>query len=85
VVLWVVAEIGVPADLLTKHHLAIDQRGAFAVRASEIKPNPAALEIPPARQRSIVTTGGVVVRATLREVCIVYRGTGDRANERERD
>jgi hypothetical protein len=45
VILWVVTEVRIPTDFLRKDYLAVDQRGALAVGAPEVKPNAAALEI----------------------------------------
>ena len=41
----VVAEVWIPTDFLREDYLAVDQCSTLAVRATEVKPDAAALEI----------------------------------------
>ena len=45
VIVRIALEIRIPDDFLGKHHLAIDQRGAFSIGPAEIEADAAAFEI----------------------------------------
>ncbi len=52
-ILWIALEIRIPPDLLREDDFAIHQRRAFPVASPEIKPDPAAVEIAPERDRRL--------------------------------
>ena len=65
-VLRVALEIRVPGDLLGEDHLAVDDRGALAVGAAEIEPDPAAVEVAAERDGRFARRGHRVERCAIR-------------------